>query len=266
MNGKELLDKMSEVDPKLIEGAYKEAEKPKSKRTLFIGLSSGMAAVAAALAIVIGINASSARKVSVDSNPPVDGIESLPPTNTANGNEANSADKGGIDNASEPASLSTQAPESMNLTPEAVIDSDFSEYGNLPMISSKDYGVRGGANMAVGLYSVYEGGEPKTLETFSPWSLDTELTTLPVYLSNSTTPDIKEMTERVKSAAAILGIPESELEIINRGMNGIGDFDSYRKILEENGLSEEEIEAEIERVSRYSGAQSSLEAKSSSVN
>lgn len=268
MNGKELLDKMSEVDPKLIEGAYKEAEKPKSKQALFIGLGSGMAVIAAALAVFIGVRSRLDSRSAVGNamsssniNSAANGIDVLPATN---GNGENSSDKGGIEESA-PGTISTQSPESVNITPEAVIDCDFSEYGNLPMISNKDFGVRanGGWRTDVGLYSVYEIGKPKTLETFSPWSVNAELTTLPVYLSNSTTPDVAAMTERVKSVAALLGVSESELEITNRGLNGVGDFDSYRKILEENGLSEEEIEAEIDRVSRYSGAQTSIEGKAS---
>lgn len=274
MNGKELLDKMSEVDPKLIEGAYKDAEKPKSKRALFIGLGSGMAAVAAALAVVIGVKAGLANKDAVGTavsgenySTAANGIDNLPATNGNDGTENTSADKGGIDN-SEPASISTQAPETVyDMKPEAVLDGAFAEYGTLPKVSNKDYGVHGtGAGWTeVGLYSVYEGEAPKTLETFSPWSVATHFTTLPVFLSNSTTPDIEEMTERIINAAAALGIPESELEIKNRGINGVGDLSSYRKILEDNGLSEEEIEAEIDRVSRYSGAQTSIEGSSSSV-
>lgn len=265
MNGKELLDKMSEVDPKLIEGAYKEAEKPKSKRALFIGLSSGMAAVAAALAIVIGINASNAGKISVGNHQPtVDGIESLPATNGGSGNEENSADKGGIDEASVSGTLGTQAPETVdNIKPEAVIDGAFVGFEDLPMISNCNYGINGFGNgpTGSGVYSVYDGGEPETLETFGPWGVATHFTTLPVFRSNSTAPKVDKMTERVKSAAAILGIPEGELEIVNRGLN-VGDLDSYRKILEEYGLSEEEIEAELERVGRYSAAQGSIEGKS----
>lgn len=273
MNGKELLDKMSEVDPKLIEGAYKDAEeseKPKSRRALFIGLGSGMAAIAAALAVFIGVKAGLANKDMVGTavsgsniNSATNGIDALPATN---GNEENSADKGGIEESA-PGTISMQSPESVNLTPEAVIDSDFSEYENLTVISNKFYGMKGMGGdewrKEVGLYTVYGLNEPDTLETFSPWSLDAELTTLPVYLSNSTTPDVAAMTERVKSVAALLGVSESELEITNRGLNGINDFDAYRKTLEGYGLSEEEIEAEIDRVSRISGAQTSIEGKAS---
>lgn len=267
MNGKELLDKMSDVDPKLIEGAETQAEKPKSKRALFIGLSSGMAAVAAALAIIIGINASSARTGSVDNHAPVDSLTSLPATNAGTATESNSVDKGVSGNASEPTSIEAHASDGLDIKPEAVVDEAFAEYENLPKVSNKDFGVRGGGNWItqVGLYKVIELGEPVELESHSPWSIDAELTTLPVYLSNSTTPDVDKIRERVINTAAILGIPEDELEIKNRGLNGVGDLGSYREILEQQGLSEEEIEAELERVSRYSGAQSSIEGKSSNV-
>lgn len=263
MNGKDLLDKMSEVDPKLIEDADKAAEKqPKKKRALFIGLSSGMATVAAALAIIIGINAGSAKKVSVDSDPPVGVLVSVPEDGIKT-----AVDSGGELNAHGNSTIIMQAPAIMDIKPEEVVNEAFAEYGALPKVSNKDFGVHGAGFgwTKVGLYSVYAGGAPNSLEDFSPWSVDAELTTLPVYLSNSTTPDIEKMTKRVKSAAAILGIPEDELEIKNRGMNGVGDFGSYRKILEEQGLSEEEIEAEIDRISRVSGAQTSIEGTSSSV-
>lgn len=263
MNGKELLDKMSEVDPKLIEGAYKDAEKPKSKRALFIGLGSGMAAVAAALAVVIGVKAGLANKDSVGTavsgenySTAANGIDNLPATNGNGGTENTSADKGGVD-ASEPATISTQAPESVNLTPEAVIDSDFSEYGNLPKISNNDYGMRGGgySREEFGLYSVYNyGEEPRShsYETFAPWSIDAELTTLPVYLSNSTTPDLAAMKARAIAAAEALGIPESDLEItVDDGTDAVvGGLDRYRAALEKDGIPQEEIDAEIDRLTR----------------
>lgn len=277
MNGKDLLDKMSEVDPKLIEDADKAAEnaaenKPKNKRALFIGIGSGMATVAAALAIAAAMNGNFLHKPSIDINNSVgtDGIFTSEPENgvqgasTSTGNNTSSVDLG-VDNGVSTTGI-LQGPESIDIKPEEVADAAFAGYENLPIISNMDFGVHGnGAGRTdVGLYSVYDGEEPKTLETFSPWSLDAELTTLPVYLSNSTTPDADKMTERVKKAAAILGVPENDLEIVNRGLN-VGDNDSYRKILEEHGLSEEEIEAELERVGRYSRAQASIEGRTSSV-
>lgn len=267
MNGKELLDKMSEVDPKLIEGAEKPAEKPKSKRALFIGLSSGMAAVAAALAIVIGINASNASRISVNNNSLVDGIESLPFTNGGSGNEENSADKGAIDNASVSSTLGMQSPESVNITPEAVIDDAFAGFDDLPMISNQNYGLNGFGNgpTGSGVYSVYEGKEPNTLKTFSPWSLDAELSTLPVYLSNSTTPDVDKMRERVINAAAILGIPENELELKEDSGRILGTFDELREYMEKEGYPQEEIDREVNRLTRSTGAQTQIRGEASFV-
>lgn len=53
MNGNQLLNKFSDVDPKLITGAEKAGKK--SRKGLFIGIGSGLAATAAALALVIGL-------------------------------------------------------------------------------------------------------------------------------------------------------------------------------------------------------------------
>lgn len=267
MNGKELLDKMSDVDPKLIEGAETQAEKPKSKRALFIGLSSGMAAVAAALAIVIGINASSARKAAVDNHAPVDSLTSLPATNAGTATESNSVDLGVSNITSEPTSIEAHASDGLDIKPEAVADAAFAEYENLPKVSNRDFGVRGGGNWItqVGLYKVIELGEPVELESHSPWSIDAELTTLPVYLSNSTTPDVQEMKERIISAAAALGIPESELELKVDGAEVVGGIDGYREYMEKDGIPQDEIDREIDRLTRSVMAQTSVDGKASSV-
>lgn len=272
MNGKELLDKMSDVDPRLIEDAEKQ---PRKKRALFIGITSGMATVAAALAIVAVINAGSIQKPSVDNNASVSGAESAFIGTTGNNTTSDSTDKAVINQGSDQDSygsngasmIDTQAPESADLKPEAVDDNAFAGYDDLPMISNQNYGTQawGNGSTEVGLYSVYFGEPLKELESHSPWSIDAKLTTLPVYLSNSTTPDVDKMRERVISAAAILGIPENELELKEDSGRILGTFDELREYMEKEGYPQEEIDREVNRLTRSTGAQTQIRGEASFV-
>lgn len=278
MNGKDLLDRMSEVDPKLIEDADRITEnaadnKPKNKRALIIGITSGMATIAAALAIIAAVNGNFIRhKPPVDNNVSaagmVDGLESTPANGvqgaaTSKDNNA-SVDLGVDDNGVSTTGILQQAPESIDIIPEAVVNEDFSEYEDLPKVTNKEYGVSGGANMleTYGVYSVYKG-EPKELESHSPWSMNAKLTTLPVFLSNSTEPDTDKMAERVKFAAEFLEIPEGTLKIRVEGADAVvGGLDGYREYMEKDGIPQDEIDREIDRLTRTVNAMISVEGES----
>lgn len=269
MNGNDLLEKMSEVDPKLIEDADKQ---PRKKRALFIGITSGMATVAAALAITAAIGANSIRKPSVDNNAPTSGIESMPAINggtqqgSDSGNKATS-EPGNEQTSAAGGNISTNAPSDTDLKAEPVDDGAFSEYGSLPKISNKDYGVRGMGGSSANTTKRETSLLPSALEIHSPWSADAQLKTLPVYLSSSTEPDLEKMRDYVRTAAAALGIAESELEITDDSMKILGhdSLGSYRKTMEDQGVPEDEIERELERVSRYMGASISVTGKANGI-
>lgn len=280
MNGNDLLEKMSEVDPKLIEDADKitEEQQPRKKRALFIGITSGMATVAAALAIVAVIGTNSPHKPSVDYN--VSGYDSsgadgLPAVNQGNQSDTDSGNK----NTSEPEHMQSSntvgdlgesgtitTGDDMGLKPQAVNEDAFSGYGSLPLISNRDYGIRGMGGSSANTTKRETSLLPSELEICSPWSIDAQLKTLPVYLSNSTTPDVDKMKEHVKSAAAALGIAESELEITDTSAQIFGgSLESYRKTMEDQGVPEDEIERELECVSRYMGASTSVTGKANGI-
>lgn len=277
MNGNELLEKMSEVDPKLIEDADKIAEQqPRKKRALFIGITSGMATVAAALAIAAAIGTNSIHKPSVDNNASAGSVDGLPSVNAGGMQGTDSTDKAASDPEGATASAEggnietsvTNAPEDLGLKPQPVDNDAFSQYGgSLPKITNKDYGVRGMGDSNANTMKRETSLLPSELEIRSPWSIDAQLKTLPVYLSNSTTPDVDKMKEHVKSAAAALGIAESELEITDDSMKILGhdSLGSYRKTMEDQGVPEDEIERELERVSRYMGASISVTGKANGI-
>lgn len=192
MNGNQLLNKFSDVDPKLITGAERSGKK--NRKGLFIGIGSGLAATAAALALVIGLNS-----VKVE---------------------------------------------------EPVID--FSKYSHLPTIASVDMGIsaQGGRNTRE------ESLTNEELEDLKKRLKDSrkeasrfgygEFETLPIYMSLSNTPDLDKMKARLLEVAAKLGYSEDDLEIDGN----FNDLSSYRKMLEDQGVPQDEIEAEIERIHR----------------
>ncbi len=191
MTGNQLLNKFSDVDPKLITGA--ENIKKKNRKGLFIGLGSGLAATAAALALVIGLNS-----VKVE---------------------------------------------------EPVID--FSKYTHLPVITASSEGISG---MGGGHSEEWcSKDELEKLKTRLKASQDEtskfgykEFETLPIYMSLSNTPDLDKMKARLLEIAAKLGYSESDLKL---GGNS-NDLSDYRKMLEDQGVPQDEIEAEIERIHR----------------
>lgn len=190
MNGNQLLNKFSDVDPRLITGA--ENVKKKSRKGLFIGIGSGLAATAAALALVIGLNT----------------------------------------------------------VKEPVID--FGKYSHLPMIASADEGITamGGSHSRELSFTNEELEDLKNKLKDSQKETSQfgygEFETLPIYMSLSNKPDLDKMKARLLEIAAKLGYSESDLEISGNS----NDLSSYRKMLEDQGVPQDEIEAEIERIHR----------------
>lgn len=275
MNGNDLLEKMSEVDPKLIEDADKIAEEqPRKKRALFIGITSGMATVAAALAIAATLGTNSTHKPSVDNNVGYSGVDSLPAINGVIQQGTDSTDKAVSEPGGELTSAAvgnigtsvTNGTDGEGLKAEPVSDDAFSEYGGLPKISNRDYGVRGAGGSSVNVTKREILLSPSELDIRSPWSIDVQLKTLPVFLSNSTEPDLEKMRDYVRTAAAALGIAESELEVTDNTAQVFGgSLESYRKTMEEQGVPEDEIERELERVSRHMGASISVTGKANNI-
>lgn len=232
-NGKKLLDKMSDIDPKLIADADK---KPFKKRGLFIGLASGMATAAAAAVIAVAaVNAPV-------QDPPV--VDSGGQSSVSSTNSTASASSG---------TSSAQEPPAVKDPPVL----DFSKYKGLPKITDGDYGTNamGGAKEAYLNYS--------ELETGSPWK-GAELETMPVYMSSSTCVDLDKMYEYIKNAAAALGIPESELEFTDTYPD-MGWKDYHRKLMEDAGLTEDEIQKEFDRMSRQVVGMTVVTAKTGDI-
>lgn len=232
MNGNKLLDKISDLDPKLIEGAEKKTHR--SKRGLFVGLTSGMATVAAAA--VIAVTAANARV----QQPPVD-ITSYP-----------------VVSGSNIGSTSTQDPPVIDNTPKDPPALDFSKYKDLPKISSNNFGVGG---LGGGMLDQLTFSE---FETVSPWK-GAELETMPVYMSSSTDADLDQMCAYIKRAATAMGISEGELEFNYRDFPVDGWGRQLRKSMEDAGVSEEEIKKELERIRRISMGNASIEARADGI-
>ncbi len=220
MNGKNLLDKISDVDPKLIADADKT---PRHSRKLFIGITSGAATVAAAALIAVTIGNNAAQK------PPV-----------INTGDPNSISSGIVSSGN----TSAQDPTVVDLTPKDPPKLDFSKYKELPKISSiiktdvTGWGTEG-SNIA---------GEKS-----SPWK-GAVLETMPVYMSSATDLDLEHMYEYMRSVAAAFGISEDELEITQTGYpeKGANGEEYHRKIMEEHGVPEEEIVRELDRMRKTS--------------
>ena len=265
MNGKDLLDKMSDVDPKLIEDAENasETEKPRKKHALFIGITSGMATVAAALAVAAVIRNGAVEKPPVAVSDPL--ISNTESTITSNGESTITSDgESDINSGGEPAT------HVLELTPEPFDPDAFAEYGELPKVSTKKYDAGGGGMGAgrteIGLYSVYKGEPMKELESHSPWSLDAELTTMPVFLSNSTRPDVDKMYECIKRSFDILGIPQDKVEYSDdKGKILAGSLDEIREYMEKEGYPQDEIDREIERLDRSTSAATTVEGEAKNV-
>ncbi len=233
MNGKDLLNKMSDVDPKLIEDADK---KPRRSRKWFVGITTGAAATAAAalIAVTIGYN--------VAQDPPV--IDTSDPANSGLAASSDIVNSG---------NTSTQDPPVVDLTPKDPPKLDFSKYKDLPKISSEKTDVTGW-----GIKGSHIAGEKS-----SPWK-GAVLETMPVYMSSATDLDLEDMYKYMRSVAAAFGISEEELEITETGYPDETN-ESYRKIMEEQGVPEEEIIRELERTRRISMQDTEVTGKAEGI-
>ena len=256
-NGKKLLDKLSELDPELITNADK---KPVKRSGMIIGFTSGMAAVAAATLIAVAANHVPERvpPIAATSEP----VSSSSGMGTSDTNSSSAATS-----VQEPVSVSTESGDTVSApvttAPADPPQLDFSKYKDLPKISDADYGVRGsgGAGCAGATDWLYSW----ELEDASPWK-GAELETMPVYMSSSTeTPDLTKMYARVKEIAAALGISADELEFTDDYIDVTGTIERHRKIMEEAGASEEEIEEELNRIIRSSMSQVYVQAENDKV-
>ncbi len=244
MNGKDLLNKMSDVDPKLIEDANK---KPRRSRKLFIGITSGAAATAAAALIAVAIGNSAAQK------PPIvntsDPASSVPVTSDI----VNSGN------------TSTQDPPVVDLTPKDPPKLDFSKYKGLKKISLGNHGVSGQGGDTLG--EVKERSfRYSDLQISSPWK-GAELETMPVFMSHSTdlNQDVEKMYALAREAAAALGIPEDSLEFTDNYYDMSESIEQQRRLGKENGATDEEIEDVINRMIRQSRSMTHVEAVNDNV-
>lgn len=246
-NGKKLLDKMSDIDPKLIADADK---KPRNARNLLIGLTSGMATIAAAAVITFAAVNNPVQ------NPPIVDSSDLSSISSTNSTSSTNSGSG---------TSSTQDPPVIDDTPKDPPTLDFSKYKHLPLITNVNVGTTGSGGLGEEFKTVYRAMVTYAeLESSSPWNGE-EFETMPVYMSSSTDADLDQMCAYIKSAAAALGISESELEFDYCDFPVDGSFASYRKILEEHNLSEEEIEQELARIRRISMGNAYIEAKAGGV-
>lgn len=224
-NGKNLLDKISDLDPKLITDADK---KPRRKSKLLIGITSGMATVAAAAMIAVA-----ARNIPTKVPPVVDTSDPISSSDTGSSDTIDS-NSGSV---SDPNSQSDPANDPPKL--------DFSKYKDLPKISTGDYNISG-MGKAPTTYDV----RSRELEASSPWN-NAELETMPVYMSSSTElSNIEKMYARAKEIAAALGIPENELTITDNYEDMTAAIEYQRKAGKEAGDSDEEIEEVIRTMIR----------------
>lgn len=210
MNGNQLLNKFSDVDPRLITGA--ENVKKKSRKGLFIGIGSGLAATAAALALVIGLN--TVKEPVIDFGK----YSHLPVISTKNGSTAAmGGGMGGID-----LNEYSATNEEIERMKEGLIDEwkEASQYG---------YG---------------------------------EFETLPIYLSHSTDPDMDKIKAHLLDVMAKLGYSEGDLEF---EINPPGDPDEYRKIVEDWGVPQEEIDAVVERMMRQTSSMAHIIARNEDI-
>ncbi|MCH5208152.1 MAG: hypothetical protein J1F04_04660 [Oscillospiraceae bacterium] len=233
-NGKNLLEKITDLDPELIAGAEK---KPRRISNLFIGITSGMATLAAAALIAVAVNHN------LPAKPPiVDTNSSAPSSGTSSDSGASSSS--GSDSATDSSSGKSSVQEPASDPPQL----DFSEYSYLPKISTKNYSVTGYGSGG-GLID-YEGMYLWELDYSSPWK-GADLKTMPVYMSDSTEiPDLDRMYARVKEIAAALGISEDKLTITDTYHDMTDTIEQHRKWGEEAGDPPEEIEALIDRMVR----------------
>ena len=247
-NGNKLLDKITDLDPKLITDADK---KPRIKSRLLIGITSGMATVAAAAMIAVAANNLPAKVPPiVDSDPSVSNLSSSDPVDSSSSNSVQ-----------EPPVTSDPTSDTANDPPKL----DFSKYKDLKKLSLESHGVG-----AMGGYEVSGGSKTEylsfaELELASPWN-GAVIETMPVYMSGSTEiPDLDRMYARVKEVAAALGIPEDDLKISDNYVDMTESIKQNIKIAEEAGATEEEIEEMVNRMVRGTMSMVSVEAKTDNV-
>lgn len=239
-NGNKLLDKISDLDPKLITDADK---KPHKTSKLLIGITSGMATVAAAAVIAVA-----AGKIPTKVPPVVD--TSDPSSSYSNSDYSENSSSEIVDSSS-----SGSVSDSQSDPPKL----DFSKYKDLPKISSKNYAVTGAGTM------YYDDMYSWELDHSSPWK-GAELETMPVYMSGSTEiPDLDKMYARVKEIAAALGIPENSLTITDNYVDMSGSIEQQRKLGKEAGASDEEIEEVIDRMIRSTMSMVYVEAEADGI-
>ena len=251
-NGKKLLDKLSELDPELITNADK---KPIKRSGMIIGFTTGMAAVAAAAIIAVAANNIPERVPPIAAtSEPVSSSTGTGTSDTNSSTESPAQSTVSVPTVSDPVT----APETT--APADPPQLDFSKYKDLPKISDADYGVRGsGGTCATDWLYSWE------LEDTSPWK-GAELETMPVYMSSSTEiPDLEKMYARVKEIAAALGISADELKITDDYMDMADTVERHRKIMEEAGASEEEIEELLNHIMRSSMSQVYVQAENDKV-
>ncbi len=248
MNGKDLLNKMSDVDPKLIEDADKT---PRHSRKWFVGITTGAATVAAAALIAVTIGNNAAQK------PPV--VDTSNPTSNApvTSNIVSSGN--------------TQEPSVVDLTPKDPPKLDFSKYKDLPKISysSPIEGGKGGdefigAKDGVRVDKSYFNYSQ--LEQSSPWK-GAVLETMPVYMSHSTDLDldVDKMYARVREVAAALGIPEDSLEFSDSYEDLTKTLERHRQLARDHGATEEEIDDMIKNIIRGVMSQTYVQAENEDV-
>ena len=250
MNGKNLLDKISEIDPKLIADAEKT---PRRKSRLYIGLSSGAAAVAAAALIA----------VTAGHKP----VQEPPVTGTSDSGSAISASSEVIDSGAS----SAQEPTVADKTPKEPPVLDFSKYKDLPKISYSDNSVSGfGGGVLIGekdgVVVLQENVNYSELEQLSPWK-GAELETMPVYMSHSTdlNGNLDKMYARAHEVAAALGIPEDSLKITDNYQDMTEVIERHRQLGKEHGATDEEIEELINQITRSSMSQVRVEAENEDI-
>lgn len=231
MNGKNLLDKISEIDPKLIEDAEKT---PRRKSRLYIGISSGAAAVAAAALIAVTAGHKPTQE------PPITGTS----------DSEISASSEVIDSGTSSAQESTVVDN----TPKEPSALDFSKYKDLPKIAYSEApkgGQGGGATLGEkGCVRVQQDClYYSELEQVSPWK-GAELETMPVYMSHSTDLEgnLDKMYARARETAAALGIPEDTLEFTDNYSRMLETLENNRKRAKEGGATDEEIEKDFKRI------------------
>lgn len=207
MNGDRLLEKIGDLDEKLILEAENIPAKKAKKAPLFIGL--GTVAAAAAVALSVNFLGGSLQ------TPPV-----AEATDDVNITQSQSAEL-------------TQAPATSEKGP--VINSNLPklDYGNI-------VGSWGFEGFQLSDISEYENG--------NPYTSDMEFKTMLVLKSNAMNPDKEKMTEYLKTMAEKLGVDPDSLEFEYQGFNIDEQLESYKKIMEEQNVPEDEMEEELARV------------------